>query len=90
VSQPELREIDNSTPIKDAVVGYLAAAAIFAGLASVVWIPIRIGIPAMAVALLAATMAGGKSRVANWAVFVTTFGWVAGMVVAVMLDRDMF
>ena len=90
MSSPELREVDNSTPIKEVVIGYLAAAAIFAGIASVFWVPMRIGPPAMAIALLAAVMASGHRRVANWAVGVTAFGWLVGMVVAVMLNRDLF
>ena len=90
MSSPELREVDRSTPIKDVVVGYISAAAIFAGIACVFYIPMRLGPPAMAIALVAATMAGGKRPIANWAVGVTTFGWLAGMVVAVMLSRDMF
>ena len=90
MSSPELHEVDNSTPVKHVVIGYLSAAAIFAGIASVVWVPMRIGPPAMAIALLAAVMANGHRRVANWAVGVTTFGWLAGMVVAVMLSRDLF
>lgn len=90
MSTPELREVDNSTPVKEVVIGYLSAAAIFAGIASVFWIPMRIGPPAMAIALLAATMAGGKRRIANWAVAVSTFGWLAGMTVSVMLSRGMF
>ena len=44
----------------------------------------------MAIALIAAVMASGHRSVANWAVGVTTFGWLAGMVVAVMLNRDLF
>lgn len=90
LGEPELRDVDNSTPVKDAVIGYLSAAAIFAGIACVFWVPMRIGPPAMAIALLAATMANGKRPVANWAVGVATFGWLAGMVVAVMLSRELF
>ena len=90
MSSPELREVDNSTPIKEVVIGYLSAAAIFAGIACVFWVPMRIGPPAMAIALIAAVMASGHRSVANWAVGVTTFGWLAGMVVAVMLNRDLF
>ena len=90
MSSPELREVDHSTPIKDVVIGYISAAAIFTGIACVFYVPMRIGPPAMAIALIAATMAGGKRKIANWAVGVTTFGWLAGMVVAVMLSRDLF
>ena len=90
MSSPELHEVDSSTPVKDVVIGYLSAAAIFAGIACVFWVPMRIGPPAMAIALTAAVMANGHRRVANWAVGVTTLGWLAGMVVAVMLSRDLF
>jgi hypothetical protein len=90
MSSPELREVDNSTPVKEVVIGYLSAAAIFAGIACLFWIPMRIGPVAMAIALLAATMASGKRRIANWAVGVATFGWLAGMTVSVVLSRDLF
>ena len=90
MSGPELREVDHSTPIKDVVVGYLSAAAIFAGIACIFWVPMRIGPPAMAIALLAAVMSDGKRPVANWAVGVSTVCWLIGLIVAVMLNREIF
>ena len=89
MSASELHQVDNSTPIKHVVIGYLSAAAIFAGIACVFWVPMRIGPPAMAIALVAATMANGRRRVANWAVGVTTSGWLVGMIVSVLLSRDL-
>ena len=73
-----------------AVAGFLAAAAIFAGLASIVYHPGRIGPAAMFVALLAAAMAGSERRLAGLSVAISTFGWLAGMTVAVLLDRPIF
>ena len=90
MSTPEFREVDSSTPVKDVVVGYLAAAAIFAGIASVFFVPMRIGPPAIAIALVAAGIGGGQRRLAAWAVAVSTAGWLVGMSVAVLLSRDIF
>jgi hypothetical protein len=86
----EIEEVDQSTPMRDVVAGYLAAAAIFAGIACVFFVPLRIGPPAMAIALVAAGIGGGQKRLAAWAVGVATLGWLIGMIVAVTLSRDVF
>lgn len=92
MSTPEYqyREVERSTPVRDIVVGYLSAAAIFAGIACLFYVPMRIGPPAIAIALLAAGIGGGQKRLAAWAVGVATCGWVIGMSVAVLLSRDIF
>ncbi len=73
------------------VAGYLAAAAMFAGLASLVYHPSRIGVGAMLVALVAAAMAGPEQkRFCGFAVAVTGICWFAGMVIAVVLERPIF
>lgn len=73
------------------VAGYLAAAAMFAGLASLVYYPSRIGVAAMLVALVAAAMAGPEQRrFCGFVVAMTGICWFAGMVIAVVLERPIF
>ncbi len=90
MSTPEFQEVDHSTPVKDVVVGYLSAAAIFAGIACVFFAPMRLGPPAIAIALVAAGIGGDQRRLAAWAVAVSTVGWLVGMSVAVLLSRTIF
>jgi hypothetical protein len=77
-------------PVSHTIAGFLAAAALFAGLVAVVYYPGRLGPAAMFVALLAAAMGGFQSRLAAFALVVATGGWLAGMVVAVLLERPIF
>jgi hypothetical protein len=77
-------------PASHAVAGFLAAAALFAGLVSIIYHPGRIGPGAILVALIAAAMGGFQSRLAAIAVVVATAGWFLGMIVAVLLERPIF
>jgi hypothetical protein len=77
-------------PASHVVAGFLAAAAIFAGLIAIVYYPGRLGPGAILVALLAAAMGGFQSRLAAIAVAVATAGWFLGMVVAIVLERPIF
>jgi hypothetical protein len=72
------------------VAGFLAAVAIFAGFVAIIYYPGRVGAGAIAVALVAAVMGGFQSRLAAWAVGIATVGWIAGMIVAVSLERPVF
>ena len=72
------------------VAGFLAAAAIFAGIVAIVYYPGRVGAGAILVALVAAAMGGFQSRLATFAVGVATLGWLAGMIVAVAFERPVF
>ena len=73
-----------------AVAGYLAAAAIFAGLTALVYYPARIGPAAIVTALLAAGMGGSIRRFAALAMAVAAGGFFFGMIIAVFLDRPIF
>ena len=68
----------------------MATFAIFAGLVAIVYYPGRIGPGAMFVALLSAAMAGPASRLPSIAVAVATASWLAGMVIAVLLENPIF
>jgi hypothetical protein len=88
--------IDESTPparrepSSHIVAGFLAAAALFAGLVAIVYYPGRVGPGAIFVALIAAAMGGFQSRLAAAALVVATAGWFLGMIVAVLLERPIF
>lgn len=77
-------------PPSHTVAGFLAAAALFAGLVAIVYYPGRIGPGAILVALIAAAMGGFQSRLAGAAVVVATAGWFLGMILAVLLERPIF
>jgi hypothetical protein len=86
----ESRPAARRDPASHVVAGFLAAAAIFAGLIAIVYYPGRVGPGAIFVALLAAAMGGFQSRLAAIAVAVAAAGWFLGMVVAIVLERPIF
>ena len=90
MSVDETRRPPDSLPASQYVAGFLAAAAIFAGLVGIVYYPGRVGSGAILVALIAAAMGGFQSRLAAWAVGIATACWLAGMVVSVALERPVF
>ena len=77
-------------PASHVVAGFLAAAALFAGLVAIIYYPGRVGPGAILVALIAAAMGGFQSRLATIAVAVATGGWFLGMVLAIILERPIF
>jgi hypothetical protein len=74
----------------DTVAGFLATIALFAGLISIAYKPVRIGPVALVVALIAVAMGGRHERLATWAVATVTVGWIAGMIVCVLTDRPLW
>lgn len=86
----------------DTVAGLMSATAVCVGLLSITNLnlsvagahfamrPIRIGIAAVILALLAAGIGGRHSRLAAVAVAVASASWVLGMVVAVVTERPLF
>ena len=70
---------------------FMATCAIFAGLVAIVYYPGRIGPGAMFVALFAALIGGSPDRrIVPVAVALTTVSWLAGMTIAVLLERPIF
>jgi hypothetical protein len=86
----ESRPSARREPASHVVAGFLAAAAIFAGIVAIVYYPGRVGPGAILVALIAAAMGGFQSRLAAIAVAVATGGWFLGMVLAIVLERPIF
>lgn len=72
------------------VSGYLSALAIFVGLVSLAWHPLRLDAPAMVLALLAAAMAGKGRRLTFAAVAITALCFFLGMTIAVVTERPLW
>jgi hypothetical protein len=68
----------------------MATFAVFACLAALVYYPGRIGPGAIFIALLAAALGGSDRRLVPLAVIATTLSWLAGMVIAVLLENPIF
>jgi hypothetical protein len=77
----------DSTSPSQAVAGFLAAAAIFAGLTALVYYPARIGPGAILVAVVAAGIGSSIRRLTALAMIVAVGGFFFGMLIAVLLDR---
>ena len=88
MSVPEAR-VERDRP-GEVVAGFLAAAALSAGLIAIVYKPVRIAPAALVVALIAAGIGGRHQRLAAAATAVVTLGWIAGMVVCVITERPLF
>ena len=86
----------------DTVTGLMSAAAIFLGVLGATDLhltisgedirmqPVRIGVAAVVLALIAAGIGGRHRRLAAIACVVAAAGWVLGMVVAVITERPLF
>ena len=72
------------------VAGFLAALAIFAGVAALVYYPGRVGTAAVVTALIAAGIGGFQRGLATFAVAFTGICWFAGMIIAISLERPIF
>jgi hypothetical protein len=90
VSADERRQVAGAESTADTVAGFLAAAALFAALLSIVWYPGRVGPAAILVALIAAAISGPTRRFAAGALAIATACWVVGMIVAVLTERAIF
>jgi hypothetical protein len=84
------RDVSRGGSTADSVAGYLAAFAILGGVLSIVRYPGRVGPAAILLALIACAMATGQRRLAAGALVFTTLCWLAGMILAVALERPIF
>jgi hypothetical protein len=90
MSVDERHEAEARASAGDTVAGFMAAAALAAGVIALVWYPGRLGPAAMLVALIAAGMGSAQRRLAAGALVVITLCWLTGMIVAVLLNRPIF
>ena len=74
----------------EVVAGWLAAFSIFASVVALAWHPLRLVIPAIILALVAAAMGGRDHRLARAAVMISALAFFLGMAIAVAGQRPLW
>ena len=74
----------------ETVAGFLASVSIFISLIGVAWHPLRLILPSILVALIAAAMGGRHNRLAFAAVMVAAACFFFGMAIAVVTSRALW
>jgi hypothetical protein len=74
----------------DTVAGFLAAMAIFICLIGLAWHPLRLVLPGIVIAMIAAGMGGRHQRLAFVAVLVAASCFFLGMMIAVITSRALW
>ena len=74
----------------ETVAGFLSAAAIFVSLVGIAWHPLRLILPSLAVALIAAGMGSGKGRLQFAAVLICTACLFFGFTIAVVASKALW
>ena len=74
----------------ETVAGWLAAFSIFASVIAIAWHPLRLVIPAILLALIAAAMGGRTHRLARAAVMISALAFFFGMAIAVAGQRPLW
>jgi hypothetical protein len=74
----------------ETVAGYLSAVAIFMSVVGIAWHPLRLVLPSIAVALIAAAMAGPGRRLPLAAVLISTVCLFLGLTAAVVTSHPLF
>jgi hypothetical protein len=74
----------------ETVAGFLAAVAIFVSLISLAWHPLRLILPAILVALIAAGIGGRYKRLAFAAVMISAACFFFGLTIAVVTSRPLW
>jgi len=87
--------VDGTRPARsrasaEVVAGYLAALSIFASVIGLAWHPLRLDLPAVVLALVAAGMGGRENRLARAAVVIAALAFFLGMAIAVAGSRPLF
>ena len=91
MSVPEQAEAGVQGPsVTDVIAGFLAAAAIFAGIAALVYYPGRIGLAGIVIALVGVGMGRGVERLTAIGMACAAGGFFFGMVIAVLFERPIF
>ncbi|MDQ3874292.1 MAG: hypothetical protein M3322_01890 [Actinomycetota bacterium] len=86
---PQAAADDGDRPV-ELLAGFLAAAALAAGAIAVAYRPVRVGVFAIVLALVAAGIGGRFSRLATAAVLLVTAAWVLGMILAVLTENRLW
>ena len=74
----------------ETVAGFLSAIAIFMSLVGLVWHPLRLILPSLAIALVAAGMGQGKGRLQFAAVLICTGCFFFGLTIAVAFSKPLW
>ena len=74
----------------DSIAGFLAAMSIFICLIGVVWHPLRLILPGIVVAMVAAGIGGRFQRLAFAAVMISAACFFFGMMIAVITQRSLW
>ena len=74
----------------DTVAGYLAAIAIFVGLVGIAWQPLRLILPAGAIALIASGMSNSRRQLTLAAVLICAVCLFLGLAVAVATSHPLW
>ena len=86
----EIYREDEGRNTAETVAGYLSALAIFVSVVGIVWHPLRLILPSIAIALIAAAMAGPGRKLQLAAVMITPVCFFLGLTVAVASSRPLF
>ena len=81
---------DSARRPSETVAGFLSAAAIFVSLVGLAWHPLRLILPSLAVALIAAGMGNGKGRLQLAAVLICTVCLFFGFTIAVVASKALW
>jgi hypothetical protein len=91
VSASAAHEGDERTPPSETVAGFLAAFSIFASVISLAWHPLRLSLPAILLAMIAAAMGGERRRRLTFAaVMIATVCFFLGMTISVVAQRPLW
>ncbi len=74
----------------DTIAGFLAAMAIFICLIGLAWHPLRLILPGILIAMIAAGMGGRHQRLAFAAVLIAAACFFFGMMIAVITSRPLW
>jgi hypothetical protein len=74
----------------ETVAGYLSSIAIFVSLVGLAWHPLRLILPALAIALVASGMGNGKGRLQFAAVIICGVCLFFGLTIAVALSKPLW
>ena len=74
----------------ETVAGYLSAIAIFGSVAGIAWHPLRLILPSLAIALVAAAMAGPGRRLQFAAVVISAVCFFLGLTIAVASSSSLW
>jgi hypothetical protein len=78
------------TRTSETVAGFLAALAIFASFIALAWHPLRLILPAILIALIAAGIGGRYKRLAFAAVMIAAACFFFGLTIAVVTSRPLW